>query len=85
MLAGGDDPSGFVYPVGTDWFHNNATTYNKADNTLIVSSRENFVIAVDYDTPARWGEKDPLDPGRSRPSTGRNIASLHQIRADDRQ
>ena len=52
MVAGGDDPSNFVFPVGTDWFHNNATTYNKADNTLIVSSRENFVIAVDYDTPA---------------------------------
>lgn len=51
MRAGGDDPSQFVLPVGTDWFHNNATTYNRADNTLIVSSRENFVIAVDYDTP----------------------------------
>jgi len=52
MRAGGDDPSGFVFPAGTDWFHNNATTYNKVDNTLIVSSRENFVIAVDYDAPA---------------------------------
>jgi len=51
MTAGGDNPSQFVFPVGTDWFHNNATTYNPADNTLIVSSRENFVIAVDYDTP----------------------------------
>ena len=50
MIAGGDDPSGFVLPYPTDWFHNNATTYNPADNTLIVSSRENFVIAVDYDT-----------------------------------
>ena len=50
MTAGGDDPAQFVQPVGTDWFHNNATTYNPADNTLIVSSRENFVIAVDYDT-----------------------------------
>lgn len=51
MKAGGDDPTQFVLPVGTDWFHNNATTYNPADNTLIVSSRENFVIDVDYDTP----------------------------------
>jgi hypothetical protein len=50
MIAGGDDPSGFVLAFPTDWFHNNATTYNPADNTLIVSSRENFVIAVDYDT-----------------------------------
>ena len=52
MIAGGDDPSGFVKPVGTDWFHNNATAYNPADNTLILSGRETFVIAVDYDTPA---------------------------------
>ena len=51
MRAGGDDPSGFVKQAGTDWFHNNATTYNPADNTLIVSGRETFVIAVDYDTP----------------------------------
>ncbi len=50
MIAGGDDPSGFVLPFPTDWFHNNATTYNPKDNTLVVSSRENFVIAVDYDT-----------------------------------
>lgn len=52
MKAGGDDPTQFVQPAPIDWFHNNATTYNPADNTLIVSSRENFVIAVDYDTPA---------------------------------
>ena len=54
MVAGGDQAvvGQFVYPVGNDWFHNNASTYNRADNTLIVSSRENFVIAVDYDTPA---------------------------------
>lgn len=54
MIAGGDgaNVSQFVYPVGTDWFHNNSSTYNPADNTLIISSRENFVIDVDYDTPA---------------------------------
>ena len=53
MVAGGDDPSEFVYPNGTtDWFHMNATTYDPADNTLIVSSRENFVIDIDYDVPA---------------------------------
>ncbi len=52
MVAGGDNPSQFVEPVGTDWFHNNSVAYNPADNTLIVSSRENFVIAVDYDVPA---------------------------------
>ncbi|MBA3607150.1 MAG: aryl-sulfate sulfotransferase [Chthoniobacterales bacterium] len=50
MTAGGDDPSQFVYAAPTDWFHNNATTYNRATDTLIVSSRENFVIGIDYET-----------------------------------
>ena len=52
MTAGGDNPSQFVSTTLGDWFHMNATAYNPADNTLIVSSRENFVMAVDYDTPA---------------------------------
>ena len=52
MIAGGDDPAKFVFPTNNDWFHENATLYNPADNTLIVSSRENFIIAVDYDPPA---------------------------------
>ncbi|MBE7212264.1 MAG: aryl-sulfate sulfotransferase [Gluconacetobacter diazotrophicus] len=53
MRAGGDDPGGFVHADGaTDWFHMNATAYDPAENALIVSSRQNFVIAVDYDTPA---------------------------------
>jgi hypothetical protein len=44
-----------VYPAPTDWFHNNAVTYNRADDSLIVSSRENFVICLDYETGAiRW-------------------------------
>ncbi len=51
MTAGGDNPSQFVAATPADWFHMNATTYNPTDNTLIVSSRENFVIAVDYDMP----------------------------------
>ena len=60
MIAGGDDPSEFVYPVGTDWFHNNATAYRSSDNSLIVSSRENFVIAIDYDSGAiKWILGDP--------------------------
>ena len=55
MLAGGDDPSLFVFPAPVDWFHNNATAYRASDNSLIVSSRENFVIALDYDTGAiKW-------------------------------
>ncbi len=55
MTAGGDDPSLFVFPAPTDWFHNNATTYRPSDNSFVVSSRENFVIALDYDTQAiKW-------------------------------
>ncbi len=50
MLAGGDDPSQFVSDSPNDWFHNNAATYNRADDSLIVSSRENFVICIDYET-----------------------------------
>lgn len=55
MTAGGDDPSQFVFPAPMDWFHNNAVTYNQADDSLIVSSRENFVISIDYSTGAiKW-------------------------------
>jgi arylsulfate sulfotransferase len=49
MLSQGDDPSSFVRP-GTDWFHSNAAVYDPRDNSLIVSSRENFLIKVDYDS-----------------------------------
>jgi arylsulfate sulfotransferase len=60
MIAGGEDPSGFVYPAPTDWFHNNACAYRRSDNSLIVSSRENFVIAVDYDSGnIKWILGDP--------------------------
>jgi len=55
MIAGGDDPSQFVFPTPTDWFHNNGAEYNRADDSLIVSSRENFVICLDYETSAiKW-------------------------------
>jgi hypothetical protein len=50
MIAGGDDPRQFVHPASIDWFHNNACAYRRSDNSLIVSSRENFVIAIDYDS-----------------------------------
>jgi len=55
MRAGGDDPSRFVYPSPADWFHNNAVVYNRADDSLIISSRENFLICIDYETSAiKW-------------------------------
>lgn len=55
MIAGGDDPSQFVFPSPDDWLHNNAVTYNRADDSLIVSGREDFVICIDYETNAiKW-------------------------------
>jgi arylsulfate sulfotransferase len=55
MIAGGDDPSQFVYPTPTDWFHENGVAYNRADDSLIISSRENFLICIDYETTAiKW-------------------------------
>ena len=69
MTAGGDNPSQFVGSGSTDWFHNNAATYRKSDNTLIVSSRENFVIAVDYDTQQiKWILGDPTKQWYQFPS-----------------
>jgi arylsulfate sulfotransferase len=49
MKKNGDDPTQFVRP-GADWFHVNASTYDPSDNSVIVSSRENFLIKVDYST-----------------------------------
>ncbi len=49
MLEQGDDPGTFVRP-GVDWFHMNSATYDARDNSLVVSSRENFVVKVDYRT-----------------------------------
>lgn len=49
MVQEGDDPSNFVRD-GVDWFHMNAATYDPADDTLLVSSRENFVVKLDYNT-----------------------------------
>ncbi|HTN48345.1 MAG TPA: aryl-sulfate sulfotransferase [Burkholderiaceae bacterium] len=49
MAAAGDDASAFVRP-GVDWFHANAATYDPRDDTLIVSSRENFLMTMKYST-----------------------------------
>lgn len=49
MQKNGDDPTAFVRP-GADWFHLNASTYDPSDNSVIVSSRENFLIKVNYST-----------------------------------
>jgi arylsulfate sulfotransferase len=47
MASRGDNPTMFVRPP-LDWFHMNASTYDPRDDSLIVSSRENFVMKVDY-------------------------------------
>ena len=49
MRAGGDDPSNFVRD-GSDWLHMNSAIYVPSDDTLLISSRENFVIKLDYKT-----------------------------------
>ena len=60
MTAGGDDPAQFVFASPADWFHSNAVTYNRADDSLIVSSREDFLICIDYTTGAiKWILGDP--------------------------
>lgn len=69
MIAGGDDPSLFVFTTPMDWFHQNATTYNRADDSIIVSSREDFVIALDYETGAiKWILGDPTKKWHQFPS-----------------
>jgi arylsulfate sulfotransferase len=53
LLEGGEDPgavSAFIGSPSKDWFHNNAIAYNRNDDSIISSSRENFVICVDYNT-----------------------------------
>ena len=68
MVSQGDDPSTFVRP-GVDWFHSNAATYDPSDNSIIVSSRENFLIKVDYESGAIvWIFGDPTKYWYSFPS-----------------
>lgn len=77
MIAGGDDPKRFVYPSPTDWFHNNAVAYNRADDSLIVSSRENFLICIDYSTGAiKWILGDPTKAWYQFPSLRKYALTL---------
>jgi arylsulfate sulfotransferase len=77
MIAGGDDPNQFVYPAPTDWFHINGSTYNRADDSLIVSSRENFLICLDYNTSAiKWILGDPTKKWHQFPSLRRFALTL---------
>jgi hypothetical protein len=77
MIAGGDDPSQFVYSAPTDWFHNNAVAYNRADDSLIVSSREDFLICIDYETAAvKWILGDTTKKWYQFPSLAKYALSL---------
>jgi arylsulfate sulfotransferase len=77
MRAGGDDPSQFVHPSPADWFHNNAVAYNRADDSLIISSRENFLICIDYETGAiKWILGDPTKKWYQFPSLRRYALTL---------
>jgi hypothetical protein len=49
MQSQGDNGAAFVRP-NADWFHLNAAAYDPSDDSVIASSRENFVIKVDYST-----------------------------------
>jgi len=49
IQSAGGDPSNFVRD-GIDWFHMNSAIYNRANDSLIISSRENFVMSIDYET-----------------------------------
>jgi hypothetical protein len=59
MAKNGDDPSTFVR-TGADWLHANSALYDARDNSLTVSSRENFLLNLDYDSgEIRWILGDP--------------------------
>jgi arylsulfate sulfotransferase len=59
LFDGGDEPTDFVRD-GSDWFHINSAVYLPEDDSLLVSSRENFVMKIDHATgDIRWVFGDP--------------------------
>jgi arylsulfate sulfotransferase len=77
MQANGDDASAFVRP-GADWFHLNTSTYDPSDNSVIVSSRENFLIKVNYSTHAIiWILGDPTKYWYTFPSLKAKALTLN--------
>lgn len=76
MRSQGDDPTSFVRP-GTDWFHMNSATYDPSDDTLIISSRENFVVKIDYTSGGLiWILGDPTKYWHSFPSLAAKSLTL---------
>jgi hypothetical protein len=54
ILAAGEGPNGFV-TFGVNWFHMNSAIYDPSDDSVIASSRENFVVKADHQTGAiKW-------------------------------
>jgi hypothetical protein len=59
MASQGDDPTQFVR-TDVDWWHMNTLLYDARDDSVIASSRENFVMKIDYATGAvKWIFGDP--------------------------
>ncbi|MDM0018403.1 aryl-sulfate sulfotransferase [Variovorax saccharolyticus] len=76
MQNAGEDSTAFVRP-GTDWFHMNAATYDPRDDSLIVSSRENFVVKIDYASgDLRWILGDPSKYWHGFPSLAASSLTL---------
>ena len=76
MRDRGDDPSAFVRP-GADWFHMNSATYDPRDDSVIVSSRENFLIKLDYSTGnIAWILGDPTKYWYTFPSLRAKAVTL---------
>ncbi|MFZ0302747.1 MAG: aryl-sulfate sulfotransferase [Terracidiphilus sp.] len=77
MKSQGDDPTAFVHP-GADWFHANAATYDPSDNTVIISSREDFLIKLNYSTHVIvWILGDPTKYWYSFPSLRAKALTLN--------
>lgn len=68
MRAGGDDPSILVRP-SQNWCHMNAAAYWPAQDQVVVSCREQFVVGMDYLTgQLRWILGDPTKSWYQYPS-----------------
>jgi arylsulfate sulfotransferase len=77
MTSQGDDAAAFVRP-GKDWFHLNSAIYDPSDDSLIVSSRENFIIKLDYGTGAiKWILGDPTKYWYTFPSLRAKALTLN--------
>jgi arylsulfate sulfotransferase len=78
MEEAGDDPTTFVRR-GSDWFHMNAAAYDSRDNSVIVSSRENFLIKLDYNTgKIIWIFGDPTKYWHTFPSLRAKALTLEE-------